>query len=488
MQFEAVIGLEVHAQLATESKIFCACPAKPPLGKSVAEVEPNAHTCPICAGHPGTLPVLNRRAVEFAMIAGLATHCRINAQNVFARKSYFYPDLPKGYQTSQFDKPLCEGGYLDIETAQGAKRVKIQRIHMEEDAGKNVHCPDYSLVNLNRAGIPLMEIVTEPDLRSAAEAGAYLRGLHAIVTSLGVCDGNMQEGNFRCDANVSIRPVGSEKFGTRAEIKNVNSFRYVEKAIEHEIARQEARVRAGQPIIQETRGYDADRDATYSMRSKEDAHDYRYTPDPDLIVVQVSAEWIEKIRATLPELPEQKRARYVSEFGLSEYDAGVLTTSPSLARFFERVLAAGVAKQMAKPAANLLTGEISRRLNEVNIDIEQSKVKPTHLSDTVALVLQSLISATAAKKILQVVWDTGDAVEVIVAREGLRQVSDLSALDPVIDQVLAANPSQVAEFKAGKEKIIGFLVGQVMKATGGKANPGLLQELIRKKLSNSSAE
>ncbi len=487
-EFEAVIGLEVHCQLATETKIFCACPARMPAGVSVADLAPNAHTCPVCAGHPGTLPVLNRKVVEFAVRAGLATGCRIVDRNVFARKNYFYPDLPKGYQISQLEKPICLDGALEIELGDGSrKRIRIDRIHMEEDAGKNVHMSGYSLVNLNRAGVPLIEIVSRPDLRSAEEAGAYLRALHAVVTYLDICDGNMQEGNFRCDANVSVMRRGAAQFGTRAEIKNVNSFRFIEKAIEYEIARQIELVKSGGRVIQETRGFDSSRGVTVSLRSKEEAMDYRYFPDPDLIPVQVGEAWIEKIRASLPELPDQRRSRFVSQLGLPPADAAVLTGSRSLADFFEQsvslLTAAGAEpRAVAKPAANLISGEVMRLLGEKGVEIEKSRLTPRHLADLVQLTQSQVISSTGAKTVINSAWETGESVHPIVEREGLRQVSDLGALDPVIDQVIAAHPGQVAEFRGGKDKLIGFFVGQVMKETGGKANPALLQELIRKKL------
>jgi aspartyl-tRNA(Asn)/glutamyl-tRNA(Gln) amidotransferase subunit B len=490
MEFEAVIGLEVHVQLATESKIFCGCRARLPQGVSVADIAPNANTCPVCAGHPGTLPVLNRRAVEYAVRAGLATNCRINTTNVFARKNYFYPDLPKGYQTTQLDLPICEQGWIDILSGEASQRVPIVRIHMEEDAGKNLHLENYSLVNLNRAGVPLIEIVSAPELRSAEDAGAYLRALYAVVTAIGICDGNLQEGNFRCDANVSIRPKGQAELGTRTEIKNVNSFRFVEKAIEYEIARQIQVVQSGGRIVQETRGYDSDRNITTSMRSKEEAQDYRYFPEPDLIPVHIDGAWIEEIRKALPELPEQKKARYVAKLGLSAYDAGVLTSSRSLSRYFEesvQILAqAGMdQKTAAKPAANLLAGEVARLMNDESKDVAESQLTPAHVAEVVRLQSQNTVSSTGAKKILHAAWKGGEPVDVIVEREGLKQVSDLGALEPIVDQVLAANPSQAEELRAGKDKLMGFFVGQIMKQTGGKANPALLQELIRKKLGRS---
>jgi aspartyl-tRNA(Asn)/glutamyl-tRNA(Gln) amidotransferase subunit B len=484
-EFEAVIGLEVHCQLSTDTKIFCGCRARAVEGANVSEVGVNAHTCPICAGHPGTLPVLNKKVVEYAIKAGLATSCKISLTNIFARKNYFYPDLPKGYQISQFEHPICENGFLQIDTKSGGpKKVTIQRIHMEEDAGKNVHMSGFSLVNLNRACTPLIEIVSGPDMKSADEAGAYLRGLHAVVTYLEICDGNMQEGNFRCDANVSVMPKGSTKFGTRAEIKNVNSFRFVEKAIDYEIARQIEVLKSGGRVIQETRGYDAAKGTTFSMRSKEEAQDYRYFPEPDLIPLKIDPAWIENLRGTLPELPDQKKSRYIGELGLSAYDAGVLTSSKSLALFFEHTLqelgAAG--KGAAKPVANQLTGEVARLLNEEGIEIHQSKLTPKHIAEVVKLVQDQVISSTGAKQVLGTVWKTGDAIGAIVEREGLKQVSDLSALEPIIAKVIADNPQQAAEFRGGKEKLLGFFVGQVMKQSGGKANPALLGDLIKTKL------
>ena len=487
-EFEAVIGLEVHCQLSTESKIFCGCPAKVGTGETVASIKPNSNTCPVCTAQPGALPVLNRKVVEYAIRAGLATGCAINPHSFFARKNYFYPDLPKGYQISQYQDPICSEGFLQVEIAGTPKRIRIQRIHMEEDAGKNVHAGSYSLVNLNRAGVPLLEIVTHPDMKTPEEAGAYLRALYAVVTYLGITDGNLQEGNFRCDANVSVMPRGSQTFGTRAEIKNVNSFRYVEKAIEFEIARQIALIQAGGKVVQETRTFDSAKNITTSMRAKEEAHDYRYFPDPDLIPLNVDAAWIEKVRATLPELPEEKRARYVRDLGLSPYDAAALTSSPHQARFFEAscqlVASLPTFQELAKAMANLLTGEVTRLVNENGIEIHQSHLKPEHLVTLVQMTRNSELSSTAAKQVLGIVWSSGGSVEETVAAKGLKQVNDLGALEPAIIKVIAAFPAQVAEYKSGKEKILGFLVGQVMKETGGKANPGMLQELIKKKMSS----
>ncbi len=483
--FEAVIGLEVHCQLSTETKIFCSCRARVAEDVNTGDLAPNSNTCPICVGHPGTLPVLNAQAVEFAIKAGLATGCRINPRNVFARKNYFYPDLPKGYQISQYDQPICSDGALEIEVEGAASRtIGIERIHLEEDAGKNVHLSGCSLVNLNRAGTPLIEIVSRPALKSAQEAGAYLRSLHAIVTSLRICDGNMQNGNFRCDANVSVMPRGSQKLGTRAEIKNVNSFRFVEKAIEYEIARQIEIVKAGGKVVQETRTYDAARNATASMRSKEEAQDYRYFPDPDLVTIRIADSTIEKLRQSMPELPARKKVRYMSELGLSAYDAGLIAYSVQLSEFFEKALQIldAAAQTLAKPIANYLGGEVNRLINEEGVDLAQSKLTPTHLAEVAKLASEQTISSGGAKAAISQAWKSGDSVSAIVDKLGLKQVSDTSALDPLIDKVIQDHPSQVAEFKSGKEKLIGFFVGQVMKQSGGKANPALLQELIKKRL------
>ena len=497
-EFEAVIGLEVHCQLSTDSKIFCSCQARTPETQSVGDIAVNSNTCPVCTGQPGTLPTLNRKVIEFAVKAGLATNCEIRPRSIFARKNYFYPDLPKGYQITQFDRPICEDGWLQIETKQyGFKKIHIERIHIEEDAGKNVHMSGYSLVNLNRAGTPLIEIVSGPDMRSSEEAGAYLRGLHAVVTYLGITDGNMQEGNFRCDANVSVRPKGTEKFGTRAEIKNVNSFRFVEKAIDHEIIRQSELLRSGGKVVQETRGYDSQKNSTYSMRSKEEAHDYRYFPEPDLIPLLVEQSFIEEIRKQLPELPDQKRTRWITTLSLTPYDAGVLSASQSLAHFFEQILElisfgdlqknGMTLASAAKAAANWVTGEISRLLNEESIEIFHSKLTPSHVAQVILLVQSQELSSTGAKQVINSAWKSGHSVASIVERDGLKQVSDLSALEPVVEQVIAANPGQVNDYRAGKEKLLGFFVGQVMKQTGGKANPALLQEMVKNKLKQPSS-
>ncbi len=488
IEFETVIGLEVHVQLATESKIFSTARARLEAGRSVADEQPNSNTTPVCAGHPGTLPALNKKAVEYAIRAGLATECKINPRSIFARKHYFYPDSPKGYQISQLELPLCEKGFLDIELGEHGetrKRIGITRIHMEEDAGKNVHLQGFSLVNLNRAGVPLIEVVSEPDMRTAEEAGAYLRKLYAIVTAIGVCDGNLQEGNFRCDANVSVRPKGQAEFGTRTEIKNVNSFRFVEKAIDYESFRQQQVILSGGRIVQETRLYDSEKNQTFSMRSKEEAEDYRYFPDPDLPPLLTDSATIEAIRASLPELPDQKRDRYMKEFSLSRSDAMVLTGMPSLSRFFEEVaqlMEHPQAKGFGKTLANLITGEVVRLLNDAGIEIEGSQLTAVQFADLARAIADQSISITAAKQIIGILFKEGGDVSVIVEREGLKQVSDLSSLEPLIDQIIAANPKQVEEFRAGKEKVLGFFVGQAMKATQGKANPARLQDLVIQKL------
>jgi aspartyl-tRNA(Asn)/glutamyl-tRNA(Gln) amidotransferase subunit B len=484
-EFETVIGLEVHVQLSTDSKIFSSAKARLAEGESVADEKVNANTTEVCAGHPGTLPSLNEKAVEYAIKAGLATNCSINLKNVFSRKHYFYPDSPKGYQISQFDLPICEKGFLDIELGpEGSttKRIGITRIHMEEDAGKSTHHAGFSLINLNRAGTALVEIVSEPDLRSSEEAGAYLRKLYSIVTHIGICDGNLQEGNFRCDANVSIRPKGSEKFGTRTEIKNVNSFRFVENAIDYEVERQKALILSGSKVIQETRLFDSNKNQTFSMRSKEEAEDYRYFPDPDLLPLVIEPAKVDSLRASLPELPDQMRDRFIQDYGITRYDASLITSSKSLARLFEESVSIEDGKTLAKTVANLLNGEFSRLLNETGKSISDCLLLPEHFSDLAKLVLSQTISSTAAKQIVSVLFKEGGKVGEIVDRLGLRQMNDSAALEQVIDQLIQNHPKQVEEFRSGKEKVVGFFVGQAMKATQGKANPAMLQELVIKKL------
>lgn len=492
MEFEPVIGLEVHAQLSTESKIFCRCRARLQKGRSVSDEMTNVNTCPVCTGHPGALPVMNKKVIEYAVKAGLATNCLINFKSEFARKNYFYPDLPKGYQISQFDLPICRDGWIEIESENsGAIKIRLNRIHIEEDAGKSLHLSGFSLVNLNRAGIPLIEIVSEPDITCAEDAATYLRSLHAIVTSLGICDGNMQEGNFRCDANVSVKPVGSETLGTRTEIKNVNSFRFVEKAIQYEIARQIEVIKSGGEIVQETRTYDSAKNVTLSMRSKEEAHDYRYFPDPDLVPLVIEESWVKKIGDHLPELPADKKRRYMQDFGLNAHDAGLLTHHQEYADFYEQSIQATEhtveqkdLARAAKTACSLMITEFTRILNESNSQMSHSKLRPENFAGLIALMVQDKISSGNAKVAVNEVWSTGENILEAVERLGLRQVNDTSAIEPIVDEILKNSPSQVEQFKAGKEKLMAFFVGQAMKATKGQANPSMVQDLVKKKLND----
>jgi aspartyl-tRNA(Asn)/glutamyl-tRNA(Gln) amidotransferase subunit B len=477
-EFEAVIGLEVHAEMLTQSKIFCGCSAK-------FGAPPNENTCPLCLGMPGVLPVLNRRVVEFAIKAGLATHCTIAPVSRWARKNYFYPDLPKGYQISQYELPICVGGRVDIAIDGQSKTVRLTRIHMEEDTGKNIHDQhgDASLVDYNRSGVPLLEIVSEPDIRSSAEAGAYLRKLRAILQYLEVCDGNMEEGSFRCDANVSVRPVGSATLGTKAEVKNMNSFRSVERALEYEITRQTDLVRQGERVVQETRLWDADREVTRSMRSKESAHDYRYFPEPDLLPLEVSEAWVAELRATLPELPDARRERFVREYGLPAYDAEVLTARKDLADYFE---AAARAQANPKAISNWIMGDVLRVIRDRHLDtalvIRDWPVPPEHLAGLVRLIDDDTISGKMAKSVFEQMLENGAPPEQIVAEQGLSQVTDAGAIEAAIAAVLDANSAKVAEYRSGKDKLFGFFVGQVMKATQGKANPQKVNELLKQRL------
>ncbi|MBO5490433.1 MAG: Asp-tRNA(Asn)/Glu-tRNA(Gln) amidotransferase subunit GatB [Desulfovibrio sp.] len=474
--YEAVIGLEVHVQLATASKLFCSCPTT--FGRPA-----NTNVCEVCSGMPGALPVPNRQAVHYAALVGLATNCRINTRSVFARKNYFYPDLPAGYQISQFDLPICEHGFLEISVDGAPKQIGITRIHMENDAGKNIHAQgeNLSYVDLNRAGTPLVEIVSEPDMRSAAEAVAYLRALYGIVTYLGVCDGNMEEGSFRCDANVSIRPVGATAFGTRTELKNVNSFRNVQRAIEYEIARQQDVLEDGEAVVQETRLYDAVKNVTASMRSKEEAHDYRYFPDPDLLPVEISEEELARWRAELPELPRARAARFAAMTGLPEAEVEVLVQSRALADFFESAAAGADPKKVA----NVVLGPLLRECNARNVspaDPAQWAMKPEAVAELVKLVDGGTISAKIANDIFSDLFEKGVMPGASVKEKGLVQISDASALEAAVDEVLAANPDEVAAYRGGKTKLMSFFVGQVMRATRGKANPALVNRLLSEKL------
>jgi aspartyl-tRNA(Asn)/glutamyl-tRNA(Gln) amidotransferase subunit B len=474
MTYEAVIGVEVHAQLRTKSKLFCGC-------GTVFGLAANSQTCPLCLGLPGSLPVLNRAAVEMAVRAGLALNCTIAANNIFARKNYFYPDLPKGYQISQYEAPICEHGWIEIAVGADTRRVRIRRAHLEEDAGKSVHVAgtNGSRVDLNRAGTPLLEIVTEPDLRSADEVVAYLKGLRDVLMYLEVCDGNMDEGSFRCEPNLSLRPLGRKEFGTKVELKNINSFKFVKDALDYEIKRQTKVLSEGGKINQETRLWNLDRGETAVMRSKEDAHDYRYFPDPDLVPLKLDQEWIEGCRKHVAELPAVRMRRFVSEFGLSGYDAGVLTASKAVADYYETCV--GLFNQ-PKIVSNWVMGELTRELNYSGTDANASPVSPEQLVSLLQLVEQGTISLKVAREIFPEVYSSGKTPEQIVQEKGLVQVSDEGALDKIIGDVLAKNPTQVAQFKEGKQQVLGFLVGQVMKASGGKANPGKVNELLRKKL------
>ena len=476
--WEVVIGLEIHTQLATNSKIFS--------GASTAYgAEANTQASLIDLGYPGMLPVLNEEVVRMACKFGLAVNATIAPRSIFARKNYFYPDLPKGYQISQYELPIVEHGEMFIVDEDGNdKRIGITRAHLEEDAGKSIHegLDRYSGIDLNRAGTPLLEIVSEPDLRSAKEAIAYMRKIHAIVRYLGISDGNMQEGSFRCDANVSVRPRGQEEFGTRTELKNLNSFRFIEKAINFEIERQIDVLEDGGEIVQETRLYDSARDETRPMRSKEEANDYRYFPDPDLLPVEIGEDYIEAVRATLPELPDAKRQRFVRDYELREDDAAILTMSRALADYFEAVAAAAEAKPQV--AANWVIGDLSGALNKEGIEIEACRISAEDLAGLIDRIHDHTISGKIAKEVFEAMWGGEGNADAVIETRGLKQITDTSAIEAIVDKVIEANPGQVAEYKAGKDKLIGFFVGQVMKETGGKANPGQVNEILRTRLAN----
>ncbi|MCX8026402.1 MAG: Asp-tRNA(Asn)/Glu-tRNA(Gln) amidotransferase subunit GatB [Thermodesulfovibrionales bacterium] len=475
MQYEAVIGLEVHAQLSTNTKIFCRCSTN--FGS-----EPNSQTCPVCLGLPGSLPVLNKKAVEFAIKTGLALNSRIASYTRFARKNYFYPDLPKNYQISQYELPICEGGYIEISVDEKPKRINLTRIHLEEDAGKNIHDAKnpFSLVDLNRTGVPLMEIVSEPDIRTPQEASEYMKKLRTILRYIEVCDGNMEQGSLRCDANVSVRPVGQKEFGVKVELKNMNSFKYVEKALEYEIKRQIEILQDGGKIIQETRLFDANSSRTYSMRSKEEAHDYRYFPDPDLVPVIINDEMIQEIMSGLPELPDKKISRFITDYNLTNYDAEILASDKYLAGWFEEVVRCGV---NPKTAANWIINELLKFLNEDDKTISDTPIKPQQLANLIRMIEKGVISGKIAKTVFHEMYQTGNEPDAIVTQKGLVQISDTETIQKTIDEILAANPKEVERYKNGETKLLGFFAGQVMKVTKGKANPQMVNEILKKRLS-----
>lgn len=475
MRYEAVIGLEIHAQLLTHTKMFCRCP-------TTFGSEPNSQTCPVCTGMPGVLPVTNRKAIEYIVRTGIALGCSISSHSRFARKNYFYPDLPKGYQISQYELPVCENGKVDISLNGRDRQIRLTRIHIEEDAGKNIHAggsEQKSFVDLNRAGIPLMEIVTEPDIHGADEAVQFMKKLRTILRYIGVCDGNMEQGSLRCDANVSIRPSGEATLGVKTEIKNMNSFKFIEKALAYEIKRQVKRLDGNERIIQETRLWNDERGVTEPMRSKEEAHDYRYFPDPDLVPVEVDKDWIKHIQSTIPELPDSRRERFISEYGLPSQSVELLVSERPLAEWFEEAVRLG---GEPKTVSNWVMGELLRLLNEENRQIEECCLAPQHLVTMLDMIREGKISGKIAKNVFHEMYKTGKAPETIVQEKGLTQISDTSDIEPVIDEVLSRNPDVVERFRSGDEKLMGFFVGKVMKATRGKANPKLVNDLLRKKL------
>ena len=475
--YQAVIGLEFHVHLATRTKMFCSC-------RVTYGEEPNTHTCPVCLGHPGALPVTSEKAVELGVMAGLALNCEVASRAIFARKNYFYPDLPKGYQISQFDAPICTNGHLDVPTPEGTIRVGITRVHLEEDAAKNIHVGESgrmhgsvgSLVDYNRGGTPLIEIVTEPDIPSPEAARATANHLRAILQAIGVSEADMEKGQLRCDANVSIRNLDGS-FGTKTELKNMNSFRFVERGLARELERQQQILESGGRVEQATMHYDPETDEVHELRSKEYAHDYRYFPEPDLLPLELTPAWISQIKSRLPELPEQKKARFVEQYGLSDYDAGVLTTDNELASFYEEVAAEADPKQ----AANWTTGELRAHLNEAGIDVSESKVTPGHLAQLIGLVENGTVSRSAARGVLATVFESGDSPSAVVEREGLASVGG-DELSGVVDEVIAANPSEAERVRAGDNKVVGFLVGQVMRATRGNADGGRVRQLLAERL------
>jgi aspartyl-tRNA(Asn)/glutamyl-tRNA(Gln) amidotransferase subunit B len=475
MTYEAVIGLEIHAQLLTNTKIFCGCP-------TAFGAAPNTQTCPVCTGMPGVLPVMNRKAIEFVIRTGIALKCDISHSSRFARKNYFYPDLPKGYQISQYELPLCEHGYIEVSRGDLMKRIRLTRIHLEEDAGKNIHegRGDYSLVDLNRAGVPLMEIVSEPDIGSPEEAVQFMKRLRTILRYLGVCDGNMEQGSLRCDANVSVRPVGQDEFGVKTEIKNMNSFRFIEKALDYEIKRQKTMLRDGERIIQETRLWDADSGVTESMRSKEEAHDYRYFPEPDLVPVEVDRSWIDEIKGDIVELPDARRERFMKQYNLPESDADLLTDERATADWFEEAVTSG---GEPKPVSNWIMVELMKLLNEDGRGMEECPLKPGELVTMLGLIDKGVISGKIAKTVFAEMYKTGRNAETIVRERGLLQISDEGEIEAVVDDVLQKNSEAVMRFRSGEAKLMGFFVGQVMKVTRGKANPAVVNDLLKRKLS-----
>lgn len=474
MEFETVIGLEVHVELATKTKIFCGCSTE-------FGAPPNTHVCPVCLGHPGVLPVLNRRALELAMKAALALNCRIARESKFDRKNYFYPDLPKAYQISQYDMPIGEDGYIEIEVDGRTKRIGITRVHLEEDAGKLMHSADglHSLVDFNRVGVPLIEIVSEPDMRSPEEARAYLEKLKAIMQYCEISDVRMEEGSLRCDANISLRPAGSTSFGTKTEIKNLNSFRNVQRGLEYEQERQRQILLSGGEVVQETRRWDEATGQTVSMRSKEEAHDYRYFPEPDLVALSIDDAWVERIRQTIPELPDARKRRFIEQYGLPAYDAGVLTASKGVADFFDEAVRYA---DDPKAVSNWMMGELLGHMNQSGLEIGQVKVTPKGLAKLIGLIREGTISTKIAKTVFAEMFETGKDPESIIEEKGLVQISDEGALAAIVDKVIEANPKSVADYKGGKEKALGALVGQVMKKTKGKANPQLVNKLLKERL------